>query len=98
MSRKGNLHLAQAPELEAALCRLKAGEQSGPDLALLTGKVESLLEASLEAAVSAMGEVSDRALGAVGAYRVLLSIIRDADGLPPPETEPAPDLFPEDAP
>lgn len=98
MSRNGNIHLEQSPKLEEALCRLKANEQSALDLAQLEAKVADLLEASLEAAVSALGEVSDRALGAVGAYRVLLSIIRDADGQPPAGSqETPPDLFPEDA-
>lgn len=98
MSSKGNIHLEHDKGLEAALVRLKEGEQSGPDFARFCAWLEWLLESATDRAVRGKGEVTDRALGAMGALRLELAVIRDADGLPYKgggDGEP-PDLFPEE--
>ncbi len=80
MSSSGNIYLQHNPDLENSLVRLKELDEVKADTARLVAQVEALLEAALAGAIAAQGETAQRALGAVGAYRVLLAIIRDADG------------------
>jgi len=87
VSSSGNIFLQHNPKLESALVRLKELEGSRDDFALLVRQLEELQESAIAGAIAAKGETAQRALGALGAYRVALAIIRDADGAEyrPPE-------------
>lgn len=80
MSSTGNIYLQHNPDLENSLVRLKELDEVKADTARLVAQLEELKEAALDGAIAAQGETAQRALGAVGAYRVILAIIRDADG------------------
>lgn len=83
MSSRGNIHLRRNPELENALVRMKEGPDGGADLSVLRSALADLKEAFEEQALSARGEDAMRALGAMGAFRMVLGIIDDADGREP---------------
>lgn len=84
MSSKGNLHLQRNPDLEKALVRLKEGPDAvAADLATLRAALAGMKDRCETQALSARGEDAMRALGAMGAFRVVLAIIDDADGREP---------------
>ena len=80
MSSTGNIYLQHNPDLENSLFRLKELDEVKADTARVVRFFEDMKEASEVCAIKSEGEMSQRALGALGAYRLILSIFRDADG------------------
>ena len=87
MSSRGNIHLQHDPDLERALVRMKEGPDGGGDIGILREALARLKDRCETQALSARGEDAMRALGAMGAYRVMLGIIDDADGREPPKPD-----------
>ena len=102
MSSRYNPQLFGNEELEKSIVRLKERPSSRKDFAVLQQAVEDLTEQATRNALLAVGEVGQRAVGMMGAYRILSAMLRDADGKKPENIPPevADALFgelPEDA-
>lgn len=78
MSR--NPQLAGNRDLEMAIVRLKDGHGSAKDFAAFAGAVEDMADMAAENVLRAIGEIGQRAVGAMAALRMVAAMIRDADG------------------
>lgn len=87
MSTIGNPQLERNRDLEMAIVRLKAGGGSKEDFALLQWAIEDMAEQATTNVTLAIGEIGQRAVGVMGAYRIVAAMLRDADGGTPPKQE-----------